>query len=304
MKKVTQMFGGRESLPVRAVPLVTDWLVTPQELAMELSKPAYVRGLTAYRFWGCQAIPVKADAWGMQHEMLIDIVRDIKRDEQEPDQHRQSARHKSLKGLPAGVFVWLDEFENWYSSTYISPDSVWEEQHRVVGEDEDPEPQFLPKRHDALNLFPISLSDFEPLISEAFETGASPVLAAAALLSAEVADGASGKAGPDAGPAQNTATPAPVVAGNEPVLVSKRTRKRRTWRDVAMPYVVETYRAGKYKTAHVFYVALVNKAGLENSPFTLHDRELFMTDIGQSLAEKTIENAMPEIKAAARLTQI
>ncbi len=101
-------------------------------------------------------------------------------------------------------------------------------------------------------------------------------------------------------PAQNTATPALVVAGNEPVPARKRPSKRRTWRDVAMPYVVETYRAGKYKTAHVFYVALVNKAGLENSPFTLHDRELFMTDIGKSLAEKTIENAMPEIKAAAR----
>lgn len=109
---------------------------------------------------------------------------------------------------------------------------------------------------------------------------------------------------PYTAPAQTTATPAPVVAGNEPVPASKRTRKRRTWRDVAMPYVVETYRAGKYKTAHVFYVALVNKAGLENSPFTLHDRELFMTDIGKPLAEKTIENAMPEIKAAARLAQI
>jgi hypothetical protein len=93
-------------------------------------------------------------------------------------------------------------------------------------------------------------------------------------------------------------------ARSDSPLASKRIKKRRTWRDVAMPYVVETYRAGKYKTAHVFYVALVNKAGLENSPFTLHDRQLFMTDIGQSLAEKTIENAMPEIKAAAQQKRI
>lgn len=79
-----------------------------------------------------------------------------------------------------------------------------------------------------------------------------------------------------------------------------RTTKRRTWRDVSMPYVVNTYRSGKYKTAHTFYVALVNKAGAGDSPFTLHDRELFLSDIGQSVAEHTIANAMREIKAAAR----
>ena len=80
---------------------------------------------------------------------------------------------------------------------------------------------------------------------------------------------------------------------------SKPTKKRLTWRDVAMPYIVATYRVGKYKTAHTFYVALVNKAGVENSPFTLRDRELFLTNLGQSVSEKTIANAMPEIKTAA-----
>jgi hypothetical protein len=81
---------------------------------------------------------------------------------------------------------------------------------------------------------------------------------------------------------------------------SKPIKKRLTWRDLAMPYVVATYRAGKYKTARIFYVTLVNKAGGEDSPFTLHDRELFLTHLGRSVSEKTIENAMPEIKAAAR----
>ena len=82
--------------------------------------------------------------------------------------------------------------------------------------------------------------------------------------------------------------------------VSTPTRKRLTWRDIAFPYVVATYRAGKYKTAHTFYVALVNKAELENSPFTLRDRELFLSHVGKSVSEKTIANAMPDIKAAAR----
>jgi len=80
---------------------------------------------------------------------------------------------------------------------------------------------------------------------------------------------------------------------------SKSTKKRLTWRDVAMPYIVATYRLGKYKTAHTFYLTLVNNAGVGNSPFTLRDRELFLTNLGQSVSEKTIANAMPEIKTAA-----
>lgn len=85
---------------------------------------------------------------------------------------------------------------------------------------------------------------------------------------------------------------------------NKPKKKRLTWRDVAMTYVVATYRVGKYKTAHTFYVSLINKADSENSPFTLRDRELFLIDLGQSVSEKTIANAMPEIKAAARQTRI
>ena len=105
------------------------------------------------------------------------------------------------------------------------------------------------------------------------------------------------------GATQKSETLSPLVhekAGSDSSApASKRTKKRLTWRDVAMSYIVATYRAGKYKTAHTFYVALVNKAGNDNSPFTLRDRELFLTNLGQSVSEKTIANAMPEIKTAA-----
>ena len=87
---------------------------------------------------------------------------------------------------------------------------------------------------------------------------------------------------------------------DDPTSAVNRSRRRSNWRDLAMTYVIETYRAGKYKTAHVFYQDLVNKAGTQNSPFTVHDRELFLSEIGQSVSEKTIQNAMPEIKVAAK----
>lgn len=76
--------------------------------------------------------------------------------------------------------------------------------------------------------------------------------------------------------------------------------KRMTWKDLAWDYVVKTYHAGTFKTAHTFYTALVNRAEKEPSPFTLHDRELFLKEIGQSLAEKTLANHMRQIKAEPR----
>jgi len=85
-----------------------------------------------------------------------------------------------------------------------------------------------------------------------------------------------------------------------PLPPDKSTRKPRvTWRDLAWDYVVETYSSRPFASVHTFYATLVNKVGNEMTPFTLHDRELFLMDIGQSVAEKTIANNMKEIKKAA-----
>ncbi len=94
-------------------------------------------------------------------------------------------------------------------------------------------------------------------------------------------------------------TPMEAVSDTATPVISKR-RKRRSWKDVAWDYVVETYHSGTFKTTHVFYTTLVNRADKEPSPFTLHQRELFLKEIGQSLAEHTLANNMQQIKAASR----
>lgn len=93
-------------------------------------------------------------------------------------------------------------------------------------------------------------------------------------------------------------TPVEDVCDTTVPIVLKRS-KRRSWKDVAWDYLVETYRTGTFKTTHVFYVALVNKADKEPSPFTLHQRTLFLREISQSFAEQTLANNMPHIKAAS-----
>ncbi len=71
---------GRDAVPVRAVLLATVGNVTPQGLALELAKPDAERRLTAYRCSQAGPVPVRADAWGMQHEILTGIVRRFKRE--------------------------------------------------------------------------------------------------------------------------------------------------------------------------------------------------------------------------------
>jgi len=80
--------------------------------------------------------------------------------------------------------------------------------------------------------------------------------------------------------------------------------KRQTWRDVAMEYVVGVYKAGQYATTKHFYKALLDKAGTDDSPFQKGTGEnsgsLFVQVISKPLSLKTLENAMPKIRQAAK----
>lgn len=80
--------------------------------------------------------------------------------------------------------------------------------------------------------------------------------------------------------------------------------KRMTWRDVSLPYLVTTFRAGQYSTTKEFYKALLSKASTDGSPFDkgegVNFGSLFVRDIGKPLALKTLENEMPAIRTAVK----
>lgn len=82
----------------------------------------------------------------------------------------------------------------------------------------------------------------------------------------------------------------------------KMKHERVGWRDIAMHYLSATYKAGTYKTCKEFHRKLVSEAKKNDSgsPFTIHDGELFVLKVSQSVAFKTLENAMPGIKKAAK----
>lgn len=94
-----------------------------------------------------------------------------------------------------------------------------------------------------------------------------------------------------------TAELATVVVETPPL--PKVPKPRKTWRSESWGYVVDVYRLGSFRTAEVFYKALLNKADSSDSPFIKSNGELFLKGIGKSVAKKTIENNLLEIKKEA-----
>jgi hypothetical protein len=99
----------------------------------------------------------------------------------------------------------------------------------------------------------------------------------------------------DPAPAQAAETPVPEVTASDGT--KKRRHRKPSWATVAMPYMKELYGAGHYKSAAMFYKALVSRAGESNSPFKLVNRELYCTEAGTTVSDGALGNCWPEIRA-------
>jgi len=122
--------GGREAIPVRAIPYITGWLLSPDKVARQLSGDAgttvnVLGGLTAYRLSAGIAIQVKPKEWDsilasiylLQHQLKTEFQSD-ESDNASPDFGYAEWRDKSPSKLPADVFVWKDEFEPAFYEAY------------------------------------------------------------------------------------------------------------------------------------------------------------------------------------------
>jgi hypothetical protein len=78
---------------------------------------------------------------------------------------------------------------------------------------------------------------------------------------------------------------------------TKHRNRKPSWAIVAMPYMKTLFAAGKYKSAAVFYRALIHRVEEPDSPFELVNRELFCTEAGTTVSEGSLGNAWPEIRA-------
>lgn len=96
-------------------------------------------------------------------------------------------------------------------------------------------------------------------------------------------------------PAQNTATPAPVV----PVSDEPAKRRRKTWRDVTEAYLECTFKELQCPTVKEFFAALTRKAG-NGSPFDKgigqNSGSLFARDVSVVVTCKMIEGFVTELR--------
>lgn len=118
---------GREAIPVRAIPLVTNWrFMSPDIVAHVLggtggSHVSLFGDLHSYQVEAGQSSPMKKDWWAQfPVKELQALSKKIK--ETEPDDVVGYAtwRKLALKELPAGVFVWKDEYQTFHDENWNS----------------------------------------------------------------------------------------------------------------------------------------------------------------------------------------
>lgn len=131
---VTTLIDDREALPIRAIPFVTGWLMSPINVAVSLANTDLakkLKGITAYHLFSSdgptKTLPKEWDAIVIDLRVLSSKLGG---DEKIKDENFTTWRRGSISLLPAGVFVWKDEFEQAFICFYGSESHIRLEERR------------------------------------------------------------------------------------------------------------------------------------------------------------------------------
>lgn len=162
--KVIISIEGREAIPVRAIPLLTDWNVMwPDAVAKALAGDESCfgfEGLCAYRMEGGEAKPIRATWWQSFAVRDLKALSDkIKSDQVTHESGHQMWRKESLAELPAGVFVWKDEYVPLYQGRF-GPDELARSLGREITQSE--------RKARELDFAPFISAEHAALVKEGF----------------------------------------------------------------------------------------------------------------------------------------
>ena len=163
---------GRSALPVRAIPYVSGWCLSPDEVANQLArgtgKPfARLQNTSAYFLNGGRPQKMLPKEWDRYVAALHGFEGDLK-DKVKNDNVGYSVWvSKAASLLPAGVFVWRDEFEKDYASDF--PADALSTTRERDGERE-------------LTYAPMLEDDLRGMVVSGFQMGPEPATAHATLL--------------------------------------------------------------------------------------------------------------------------
>lgn len=157
--KVTIEIDGRKAIPVRAIPFLTNWAtMSPDVVADALAGEAHhFRGLTSFRIEGPVHKKIPTTWWeNFPCRQLKALSDEIKAKQTTHETGYQEWRSRSIPILPAGVFVWQDEYETRHNYFHGPDGTSYQTQGNWFPEDEqltrvelDFDP-FIPEPHTQL----------------------------------------------------------------------------------------------------------------------------------------------------------
>lgn len=119
---------GRHAIPVRAIPYVTGWKLSPDELARQLARRAgehfsRLENVSAYHMQSGSLVKILPKEWDAYVVKLDALDADLRAKNANASQGYAAWRSESVALLPASVFVWADEFEASFYEDF-SPDRI------------------------------------------------------------------------------------------------------------------------------------------------------------------------------------
>jgi hypothetical protein len=157
--KATVVIDGREAVPVRAIPFVTGWRLSPDMIAKDLAKEGHRRRfketLQAFQYDPENRHPLTLpDEWDQILVRLnaLNVMLDRSNGGERDEITYARWRDESPGCLPRGCFVWRDEFETTYRKGHTSA-----ARHDIDEES-------LP-----LNFFPLVPTELEAVVMEGFQ---------------------------------------------------------------------------------------------------------------------------------------
>jgi len=140
---------GHKAIPIRAIPQVTNWNESPDTVVQTLAAPK--NSLFAYQMDAqSNYVQVPPEQWESWVVTLKSLTKKLRADEREgaEDENEAPWRIKAILELPDDVFIWLDEFQRWYSLSrplenvpddYQNDCLKWESnQERLLAKNRDP----------------------------------------------------------------------------------------------------------------------------------------------------------------------
>ena len=119
--RLTVDIGSRRAIPVRALPLLKDWTLYPETVAKIMARDINrnydieFQSLAAYRIVAGKAIRVKTTEWQQIVEQMSNLAMDLGNAFRSFDKRKAAWDAESFLTLPAGAFIWADEFIDEFS---------------------------------------------------------------------------------------------------------------------------------------------------------------------------------------------